>query len=134
GKATKIVDSIQELPKTYVGTICLGKSTASYDRETDVVQELPFDHVTIEQIQKVLDEQFMGSISQVPPIYSALKVDGQPMYKKARGGEAVEIRPRTVTIYSDMIIECKLPHVSDEIVCSKGTYIRPIAHDLGIAL
>jgi len=134
GKATKIVDTIQELQKTYVGTICLGKTTPSYDRETDVIEELPYNHVTVDQVQKVLEEQFTGAISQIPPIYSALKVDGQPMYKKARRGETLEIRPRTVTIHSARILEFKLPHVTIEIECSKGTYIRSIAHDLGVAL
>lgn len=134
GKATKVVDTIQELQKTYVGTICLGKSTASYDRETDIIEELPFNHVTVEQVRDVLEKQFTGTISQVPPIYSALKVDGQPMYKKARRGESVEIKPRSVTIHTARILDFKLPHITIEIVCSKGTYIRSIAHDLGVAL
>lgn len=134
GKATKTVDSIQALPKVYEAGIMLGRETPSHDRETPIVRELPYNHVTSEQIADVLQHQFTGLIMQTPPMYSALKVDGQPLYKKARKGEQVEIQPREVTIYGWKPIRIDIPLLLFEISCSKGTYIRSLAHDLGLAL
>ncbi len=134
GKATKTVDTIQALPKVYESGIMLGRETPSHDRETPISRELPYSHVTPEQIQEVILSQFTGSISQVPPMYSALKVDGQPLYKKARKGEEVQIQPREVTIYGWKPIRVDIPLLMYEIACSKGTYIRSLAYDLGLAL
>jgi tRNA pseudouridine55 synthase len=131
GKATKLVSSIQELDKTYEATIMLGKETPSYDRETPVIEELPYDHVTDEQINVTLQEHFVGDIQQIPPVYSALKSDGEAFYKKARRGEQIDIPARGVKVYSINRVPSQLPLVKLEINCGKGTYIRSIAHDLG---
>lgn len=134
GKATKMVDTIQALPKVYEAGIMLGRETPSHDRETPISRELPYSHVILNQVQEVIIEQFTGLISQVPPMYSALKVDGQPLYKKARKGEEVQIQPRDVTIYEWKPIRVDIPLLMYEITCSKGTYIRTLAYDLGLAL
>jgi tRNA pseudouridine55 synthase len=134
GKATKTIERIQELPKTYVAGILLGRETPSYDRETPISEELPYDHVTPEMVQRVIEQQFSGEISQVPPVYSALKVDGQPLYKKARKGESVEVKPRNVSIYGWTPIKIDIPLLMYEVRCGKGTYIRSLAHDIGRSL
>jgi tRNA pseudouridine55 synthase len=134
GKATKTIEHIQELPKTYVSGILLGRETPSYDRETPISEELPYDHVTPEMVEAAIHTQFTGEISQVPPVYSALKVDGQPLYKKARKGEHIVVQPRNVTIYGWKPIRIDLPLLLYEITSSKGTYIRSLAHDIGRAL
>jgi tRNA pseudouridine55 synthase len=134
GKATKTIERIQELPKTYIAGILLGRETPSYDRETPISQEMPFEHVTSTMVDDVINKHFTGEISQIPPVYSALKVDGQPLYKKARKGEVVEIKPRNVTIHGWMPIKIDIPLLVYEIQSSKGTYIRSLAFDLGRAL
>jgi tRNA pseudouridine55 synthase len=134
GKATQTIERIQELPKTYVAGILLGRETPSYDRETPVSQEMPVGHITAEMVTTAVVEQFTGEISQVPPVYSALKVDGQPLYKKARKGEMVEVKPRMVNIERWVSLKIDLPLLMFEINCSKGTYIRSLAYDLGRAL
>jgi len=131
GKATKLVSSIQDSDKTYEATIMLGKETPSYDRETEVIEELPFDHVTDELMDKTLQDHFIGNIQQIPPVYSALKSQGEPLYKKARRGEQVDIPARSVTVYSIQRTPTNLPLVKLVINCGKGTYIRSIAHDFG---
>jgi len=134
GKATKTIEMIQDLPKTYVAGILLGRETPSYDRETPISEELPFGHVTPDMVNEVITHHFTGDISQVPPMYSALKVDGQPLYKKARKGEVIEVKPRNVTIYGWTPLKIDLPLLMYEIRCSKGTYIRSLAHDIGRSL
>lgn len=134
GKATKTVDTIQALPKVYEAGIMLGRETPSHDRETPISREMPYDHVKPEMVDDVVKRKFTGVISQVPPMYSALKVDGQPLYKKARKGDVVEIQPREVTIYGWKPIRLDIPLLMYEITCSKGTYIRSLAYDLGLAL
>jgi tRNA pseudouridine55 synthase len=131
GKATKLVSAIQELDKTYEATVMLGKETASFDRETPVIQELSYDHVTDDDIDDTLQHHFVGNIQQIPPIYSALKSGGEALYKKARRGEHMDIPARNVTVYSIQRLSSKLPLVKLKINCGKGTYIRSIAHDLG---
>ena len=134
GKATKSISQIQEMPKTYVGEVTFGGSTPSYDADSEVDEEAPIDHITEEKIQGVLDEEFSGEIQQVPPMYSALKRDGKKLYELARRGKTVELEPRPVTIHETKIIEYNAPKLVLSVTCSKGTYIRSIAHDLGIAL
>lgn len=134
GRATKSISQLQDMPKTYIGEITFGGSTPSYDADSEVDETAPTDHITLENIEKVLNEQFSGEIQQVPPVYSALKVGGKRSYELARRGKAVELAARAVTIHSHQIIsfdDCKL---IVSITCSKGTYIRSIAHDLGIAV
>ena len=131
GRATKTIESYQAQKKTYTGSICFGGTTASYDKETEVDQTYPFEHIDEAQISKVIEDKYMGKIQQIPPMFSAIKVDGQPLYKKARKGEVVEVKPRTVEIFKFENTGLELPEMNFEISCSKGTYIRSIANDIG---
>jgi tRNA pseudouridine55 synthase len=132
GRATKSISQIQEMPKTYVGEVTFGGSTPSYDAESDIDVEAPFEHITTEMIEQKLSEDFSGEIMQIPPMYSALKRDGKKLYELARRGKTIELAPRPVTIHETKIIDFSSPKLTLEIKCSKGTYIRSIAHDLGI--
>ena len=133
GKFTKKLQSLQGLPKTYTGTIKLGVTTPSYDAETEVDGTYPIHHIDDALLDKTR-QQFLGEIQQIPPMFSAIKVDGKPLYKRARKGEHVEIQPRTVTINKFDFTSIDLPNLEFEIECSKGTYIRSIANDYGKAL
>lgn len=132
GKATKTLGQLQGLPKTYTGTIHFGGTTPSYDAETEVDEHFPTDHITNDLLEQA-KQQFLGDIEQVPPMFSAIKVDGQPLYKKARRGEKVEIKARDVHIFSFDFTRFAMPEVDFAVHCSKGTYIRSLAHDLGKA-
>ena len=134
GKATKHIDTIQADTKEYVATLKLGESTPSYDAESEVDQTKEFNHITLEKVKEAIDSQFVGEISQKPPIYSALKKDGKRLYEYARKGEEVDIASRIVHIHSIEIIRFELPELELKITCGKGTYIRSLAYDLGIAL
>lgn len=134
GKGTKSISQVQEQHKEYIGEVTLGGHTASYDAEEEVTETAPYEHITKEMVQQVLDEQFSGEIHQVPPMYSALKRGGKKLYELARKGEEVTRPPRAVIIYEHEILGFDLPKVTLRIKCSKGTYIRSIAHDLGEAL
>lgn len=133
GKWTKRLGELQGMDKTYTGTITLGGTTASYDAEEPVDQTYPTDHLTEEMIVSAAND-LTGDLQQLPPIFSAIKVDGQPLYKKARKGIKVEVKPRPVTVHEFRITRVELPEVDFVISCSKGTYIRSLAHDLGQAL
>lgn len=133
GKFTKKLNELQGLPKTYTGTIKLGATTASYDAEEKEDKTFPTDNITPELIESTR-QQFEGYIEQVPPMFSAIKVDGQPLYKKARKGEMVEVKPRTVEISDFKIMKIDMPFVDFEVSCSKGTYIRSLAYDFGKAM
>ncbi|HMO38951.1 MAG TPA: tRNA pseudouridine(55) synthase TruB [Saprospiraceae bacterium] len=133
GKATKNLADFQNLPKEYTGTMTLGATTPSYDAETEIDQQYPIQHITIEQIEQTR-QQFVGPIEQIPPMFSAIKVDGQPLYKKARKGEIIAIAPRPVHIYELELTRIALPEIDFRVACSKGTYIRSLAHDFGQAL
>ncbi len=132
GKKTKTISSIQEQLKEYIGTMVLGKTTPSYDLETKVEDGGDISQIT-ESFLKTLIPQFEGDIEQTPPIYSAVKVNGERAYKKARAGEKVEIKSRIITIYSFELTEVKLPEVKFKVTCSKGTYIRSLVNDFGAA-
>ncbi len=134
GKATKTIDQIQGQEKSYLAEITFGGRTPSYDAESNVEEEAAFDHITLKNIQQVLRNQFNGEIMQVPPMYSALKRDGKKLYELARRGKTIELEPRPVTIHRATIVAFQAPRLEIEIICSKGTYIRSIAHDLGKAL
>ena len=134
GKFTKRIESLQGLPKEYTGTICLGATTPSYDLETETDQNFPTNHITEELIQSVITTRFLGEIDQKPPIFSAIKKEGKRLYEHARAGEIVEIQARKTSIYEFEITQFDLPKIDFRIVCSKGTYIRSIAYDLGLAL
>ncbi len=133
GKATKSIAEFQDLPKTYTGTLKLGATTPSYDAETEEDQQYPYEHITETRLEAAR-QKFTGKIEQIPPMYSAIKVKGQPLYKLARKGKTIERKARQVEIYSFAFRQIRLPYIDFEVQCSKGTYIRSLAHDLGQAL
>ncbi len=133
GKFTKKLADYQGLDKEYTGTITVGATTPSYDKETETDATFPYDEITHEQIEAARS-QFLGEMEQYPPMYSAIKVDGQPLYKKARKGEVVEVKPRPIRINEFVITNISLPLIDFRVQCSKGTYIRSLAHDFGKAL
>ena len=133
GKSTKKLAEYQGLTKEYTGTITLGATTPSYDAETEPDAIFPTDHIT-EEMLEAARQRFVGDIEQMPPMFSAIKVDGQPLYKKARQGIMVEVAPRPVTIYEFEVTKVALPAIDFRVKCSKGTYIRSLAFDLGKAL
>ena len=130
GKMTKQIDTFQALEKEYTGTIVLGKTTPSYDLETPFDSEAPFAHITEEQILSTA-ASLTGELAQMPPAHSAIKIGGTRAYKSARAGREVKLEPRAVKVYSFEIMGFALPEVHFKIVCSKGTYIRSLAHDFG---
>ncbi len=130
GKFTKRIETLQGQAKEYTGTITLGATTPSYDLETEINQVFPTDHITDSLIQKSVSK-FIGEITQIPPIFSALKKDGKRLYEYAREGEAVEIKPRNITISAFEITSINMPHLDFRLVCSKGSYVRSLAHDFG---
>jgi len=130
GKKTKAIESIQSAKKEYSGIIILGGTTPSYDLETAVENITPYHHLEIDQI-KATAKCFIGAIDQYPPIYSAIKVDGQRAYKAARKGQEIDIKSKIVQIEEFEIVKFDLPEVHFRVICSKGTYIRSLAHDFG---
>ncbi len=133
GRKTKQIEELQALVKEYVADIYLGATTPSYDLETEVDALYPVEHITEEGVREVLD-QFIGTIEQVPPVYSAVKVDGKRAYQYARENEEIELKPKLLVIDSVELVACALPKVTIRITCSKGTYIRALARDIGEAL
>ncbi len=119
--------------KEYTGTFTLGAITPTYDLESEPMNLKDFSHLTKEEIEHA-SKQFMGEIQQVPPIHSAIKVGGQPVYKLARKGKEIQLEPRTVAIKEFQISTINLPVVEFRVVCSTGTYIRSLANDFGAAL
>ena len=137
GHATKRIDELQAGVKEYIADLRLGATTPSYDLETEVDATFEWRHIDRALVDKVLQEQFTGSIEQVPPSFSACKIDGKPAYKLARKGQDVEIRPKTLVIDEIEMLQCGLPEqptLQIRVVCSKGTYIRALARDIGVAL
>lgn len=130
GKMTKQIERFQAEEKEYEGTLVLGKTTPSVDLETDFDSETPVGHLADTELGHVR-QQFLGTIKQIPPIYSAVKVDGERLYKKARKGSEVVIKEREVTVHAFELTRIALPEVDFRIVCSKGTYIRSIVRDFG---
>ena len=133
GKFTKRITEIQSQAKEYTGTFHIGATTPSYDLETEIDQNFPILHIDELLIQETV-KQFLGEIDQKPPIYSAIKKDGIRLYEHARAGESVEIAFRKTTIYEFEITRIALPEIDFRVVCSKGTYIRSLAFDFGMAL
>ncbi|MBQ8969324.1 MAG: tRNA pseudouridine(55) synthase TruB [Bacteroidaceae bacterium] len=135
GRATKRIDELQAGTKEYVCTLQLGATTPCFDLEKPIDQTYPTDHITLELIEQVLP-QFRGRIEQVPPAFSACKVDGHRAYKLARKGEAVELKPKVLVIDELELVnfDADRMQLSLRIVCSKGTYIRALARDIGEAL
>lgn len=133
GKMTKQIDSYQAREKRYQGIICLGKTTPSFDAETEVVSECDYSGITADDIEKTR-LKFLGNILQTPPMYSAIKHNGKALYKIARKGGVIERAPREVSIFNFSITRLNLPELFFDISCSKGTYLRVIADDFGRAL
>ena len=137
GRATKRIEELQAGVKEYIAHLRLGETTPSFDLETQIDATYPWQHITREQVESTLQEQFTGTIKQVPPAFSACKIDGKPAYKLARKGKEVEIRAKTLVIDEIELLECGLPQeptLAIRVVCSKGTYIRALARDIGVAL
>ena len=133
GKKTKSIETYQMQAKEYTGTLCLGATTPSYDLETKRNQTYPIKHITPQQIIEV-SSKFVGEIEQYPPLFSALKKSGKRLYEYAREGSKPEIKPRQVLISKFEIKKITLPQIDFLVQCSKGTYIRSLAHDFGKAL
>lgn len=133
GKFTKRITEIQAQAKEYTGTITVGATTPSYDLETEVDATFPTEHIS-EALILETTKQFLGEIDQRPPVFSAIKKDGKRLYEHARAGEEVEIASRKTTIYEFEITRIALPEIDFRVKCSKGTYIRSLAFDFGIAL
>lgn len=133
GKFTKRISELQGMEKEYTGTFYIGATTLSYDLETQVNETFPTGHIDDNLIKDTVP-QFMGEIDQKPPVFSAIKKDGKRLYEHARKGEEVEIASRKTTIHEFEITRIALPEIDFRVVCSKGTYIRSLAHDFGHAL
>lgn len=134
GKSTKLVEELQSHTKEYVATLKLGATTPSFDRETEEDATYPTSHITEELVRTTL-QQFVGTIMQVPPVYSAVKIDGKRAYQFARKGKEVELKAKPLTIDEIELMSANLPdEIVIRVVCSKGTYIRALARDIGQAL
>lgn len=133
GRATKRIEELQAGVKEYVATVALGATTPSFDLETEIDATYPTEHITEELVRTVLP-RFMGTIQQVPPAFSACKVNGQRAYVAARKGRDVELRPKTLVIDEIELLSFSPTSIEIRVVCSKGTYIRALARDIGLAL
>lgn len=133
GKATKRIEEFQYQTKEYVATIKLGATTPSFDLEHEVDAVYPTEHITKDFVEETL-KSFIGTIEQVPPAFSACMVDGKRAYELARKGEEVELKAKTLTIDEIELLEYDMPEIKVRVVCSKGTYIRALARDIGLAL
>ena len=133
GKFTKKITELQGQAKEYTGTFYIGATTPSYDLETEIDQTFDSSHIDEKLIYETVN-QFLGEIDQKPPIFSAIKKEGVRLYEHARAGETVEIASRKTTIHEFEITRIALPEIDFRVVCSKGTYIRSLAYDFGIAM
>jgi tRNA pseudouridine55 synthase len=133
GKATKQIETFQYQTKEYIATLRLGATTPSYDLELPIDNIYEFQHITRTLIDEVIPK-FLGEIWQVPPVYSAVKVDGKRAYDYAREGKEIELSPKLLVIDEIEILDFQLPVLKLRVVCSKGTYIRALARDIGLAL
>lgn len=133
GKKTKLIESFQYQTKEYIATIQLGATTPSFDMETEIDQTYPTEHITKEMVEETLKD-FIGQIEQIPPAYSACKVNGERAYNLARNGEEVELKSKILVIDEIELVEFTQTSIKIRVVCSKGTYIRALARDIGKAL
>lgn len=133
GKATKRIEELQAHTKEYVATLCLGATTPSYDLEKPIDEVFPTEHITREMVEEVL-KSFVGTIQQIPPVFSACKVDGARAYDLARKGQEVELKAKTLVIDEIELLKYSQTEIEIRVVCSKGTYIRALARDIGQAL
>ncbi|UZO81619.1 tRNA pseudouridine(55) synthase TruB [Aquimarina sp. ERC-38] len=130
GKFTKKIQEFQGQEKEYTGTLTLGATTPSYDLETEIDQNFPTSHLTEAKLQATTSK-FEGNITQIPPVFSALKKEGKRLYEYAREGKEVIITPRKIQIAKFELVNIEIPKVDFRVVCSKGTYIRSLVHDYG---
>lgn len=133
GRATRRIEELQAGEKEYVATLRLGATTPSFDLETEIDRTFPFEHITRSDVEAVLP-RFRGNIMQIPPVFSAVKVDGRRAYKFARRGQEVELKPKQLVIPEIDLLDFRPGEISIRVVCSKGTYIRALARDIGEAL
>lgn len=133
GRATKDIEKLQYQTKEYVATLCLGATTPSFDLEHPIDKTYPTSHITKDLVESVL-KRFLGRIEQIPPQYSACKVDGKRAYDAARKGVEIELKPKILQIDEIELTDFCMPYVTVRVVCSKGTYIRALARDIGLAL
>lgn len=133
GKKTKLIETFQYQTKEYIATIRLGATTPSFDLETEIDNTYPTEHITKELVEATL-ATFVGEIQQIPPAYSACKVNGQRAYNLARDGKEVELKAKLLVIDEIELLESELPIIKVRVVCSKGTYIRALARDIGLAV
>jgi tRNA pseudouridine55 synthase len=133
GKKTKLIESFQYQTKEYIATIKLGETTPSFDMETDIDGTYPTGHITKELVLEKLN-LFIGEIQQIPPTYSACKVEGKRAYEFAREGQEIELKPKLLVIDEIELLSYDKPVIKVRVVCSKGTYIRALARDIGLAL
>lgn len=133
GKATKLIDSLQAGVKEYIATLALGATTPSFDMETEIDARFPVDHIDRRLVEETL-KRFTGTIEQIPPAFSACKVDGKRAYKLARKGQDVELKPKVLVIDTLELLDFTPQSIKIRVVCSKGTYIRALARDIGEAL
>ncbi len=133
GKKTKLIESLQAGTKEYIAQVRLGATTPSFDLETAVDAEYPTIHISREMVEEVL-QRFTGTIEQVPPVFSAVKVDGKRAYELARKNKDIELKPKLLVIDDIELISYNMPDITIRVVCSKGTYIRALARDIGTAL
>ena len=133
GRATKMVDALQAEEKEYVADVMLGATTPSYDLEHEIDRTYPWEHITREGVERVLGE-LSGERLQTPPVFSAKKIEGTRAYELARAGEEVAVRQALIHIYEMELLEYDLPRIRIRVRCSKGTYIRSLAHEIGLAL
>lgn len=133
GKATKQAEALQAEQKEYIAQIELGATTPCFDLEKEIDKHYPYEHITREMVEEMIP-RFIGEQDQIPPIFSAKLIDGTRAYEMARAGEEVVMKPARITIYSMEIVEFNLPRLVLKVRCSKGTYIRSLARDVGVAL
>lgn len=133
GRATKEIDTLQAGVKEYVATMTLGATTPSFDLETEIDATYPTGHITRTLVEETL-KRFTGSIEQIPPAFSAVKVDGKRAYKMARKGQTPDLKPKTLQIDELQLLDFKPEKITVRVLCSKGTYIRALARDIGLAL
>lgn len=133
GKETKNIDTYTNHDKEYVATIKLGATTPSYDKESEEDAQYPIDHITKDLLEQSL-QQFVGEFDQIPPVFSAIRVNGRHAYELARQNKDVKMKPRKIKIYEIELLDVSLPYCTFRVSCSKGTYIRSLAHDIGKTL
>jgi tRNA pseudouridine55 synthase len=133
GKATKQITQYQDLEKAYEAKVRLGSTTPSFDLETEIDHTFPWEHITMEMVEQTIDK-FKGEQEQMPPIYSAKSVDGKRAYKMARKGKEITLRMQQITIHNLEVLSFESPDLTVNVECSKGTYIRSLARDMGTSL